>query len=216
MQLAVYLASPYFGPFMLEDLEFTYLEYMVSSVTVVTFKSALLPAWGGVVDRHGPRQVYTLAAVLVAIVPLPWLWARGLGWVMAGQALSGFSWAGYEVAFFSNVLESSTKRTRPYVFAAQNVFNGSAQLLGSLCGAAILAAVGHQFRVVFAASLVARLVVAVLVPRLVPRAPGREPIGRRALLLRVVGFRAHGGLVHRPVGDEPPSRSGTSRDGPSV
>lgn len=215
LQLCVYLASPYFGPFMLQDLEFTYLEYMVSSVTVVTFKFAMLPAWGRLVDRHGSRPVYTLAAVLVAVVPLPWLWARGLAWVMAGQALSGFSWAGYEVSYFSHMLESSTKRTRPWVFAAQNVLNGTAQLLGGLGGAAILVLAGPDFRVVFAASLGARLLVAVLVPRLVPRAPGGEPIGRRALLLRVVGFRAHGGLVHRPIGDGAAPSSGTPPDGPA-
>ncbi|HEX5135356.1 MAG TPA: MFS transporter [Planctomycetota bacterium] len=201
LQLMVYIASPYFGPFMLKDLRFTYLEYMASSVTVVSTKFLLLPLWGRLVDGHGSRQVYTLAAVLVAIVPLPWLWANGLLWIVPAQALSGFSWAGYEVAYFSTMLDTTTKRTRPYLFGLQNVLNGSMQLLGGLLGAALLAAAHGSFRVVFAASLVLRLAVALVAPRLVPAPRMSRPIGRRALFLRMIGIRAHGGAVHRPIDD---------------
>jgi MFS family permease len=138
---------------------------------------------------------------------LPWLWARGLAWIVPAQALSGFSWAGYEVAYFSTMLDSSTKRTRPYLFALQNALNGSAQLLGGLLGAALLA--GHgSFRAVFAASLALRLLVAALAPRLVPPPRKGRPIGRRALFFRMIGIRPHGGAVHRPIADGDGPREG--------
>jgi len=198
IQLVVYVASPYFGPYMLEGLRFTYLEYVAATMAVVLAKIVALPAWGRTVDRRGARPTYALAALLVALVPLPWLWAKGLGWVVVGQSLSGLSWAGYEIAYLSGLLWASTKRTRPYVFAAQTLLNGSMQLLGGLAGAALLAAAGREFRVVFAVSLLARLALAAVVPRVVPRGEGEEP-GRAVPLLRVIGFRAHGGLTHRPV-----------------
>jgi MFS family permease len=201
MQLAVYLASPYFGPFMLDELHFSYLEYMASSVTVVAAKFLLLPAWGRLVDTQGARQAYTLAALLVAVVPLPWLWARDLLWIVPAQALSGFSWAGYEVAYFSTMLDSSTKRTRPYLFALQNICNGSAQLLGGLLGAALFARADGSFRALFGASLLLRVLVAALAPKFVPPPRKVRPMGRRALFLRMIGIRAHGGAVHRPIGD---------------
>jgi predicted MFS family arabinose efflux permease len=201
LQLMVYLASPYFGLFMLKQLRFTYEQYMISSVTVLAAKFCLLHAWGRVVDAHGARQAYTLAALLVAVVPLPWLWADGLIWIVPAQALSGFSWAGYEVAYFSTMLDSSTKRTRPYVFALQNVLNGSAQLLGGLLGAALLAATHESYRAVFLASFLARFAVAALAPKLIPAPRAGRPIGRRALLLRMIGIRSHGGAVHRPIED---------------
>jgi hypothetical protein len=81
------------------------------------------------------------------------------------------------------------------------VLNGSAQLLGGLLGAALLAATHESFRAVFLASLVARFAVAALAPRLIPPAPRGRPIGRRALLLRMIGIRPHGGAVHRPIED---------------
>jgi hypothetical protein len=201
LQLMVYVASPYFGPFMLKGLCFTYHEYMIASVTVVSAKFLLLPLWGRLVDAHGARHAYTLAALLVAIVPLPWLWARGLLWIVPAQALSGFSWAGYEVAYFSTMLDSTTKRTRPHLFALQNVLNGGAQLLGGLAGAALLALFDGSFRAVFAASLLLRLAVGLVAPRLVPPPRASPPIGRRTLFLRMIGIRAHGGAVHRPILD---------------
>ena len=99
------------------------------------------------------------------------------------------------------MLDSTTKRTRPYLFALQNVLNGTGQLLGGLLGVALLSAAHDSYRVVFAASLAARLAVAALAPKLVPARRKARPIGRRALFLRMIGIRPHGGAVHRPIGD---------------
>ena len=199
VQLTVYVGSPYFGPYMLDGLHFTYAQYMVASVSVVLTKVIVLPAWGRAIDAHGPRSVYALAVLLVALVPLPWLVADGLFVVVLAQALSGASWGAYEVGYFSLVLSSSTQVVRPYVFAAQNLLHGLMQVSGSLVGAWLLALFDRRFTWLFAATALARGAVAVVAPRIVPRAAGGEEPTRRALLLRVVGIRPHGGVVHRPV-----------------
>ena len=199
LQFMVYLASPYFGPYMLEGLDFTYLELMAATVAVVLTKFFFLPAWGRAADQHGPRPVFALVAVLIALVPLPWFWATGIVWVAAAQALSGFSWAGYEVSYLSLMLSASYKRTRPHLFAAQSLVNGPAQRLGTLAGAFLLGLLDRDFRMLFLISAGARLAAAVVVPYALKAPPGSPPLRRRALLLRVIGFRPHGGLVHRPI-----------------
>ena len=126
--------------------------------------------------------------------------ARGVPQTAArAQALSGASWGAYEVGYFSLVLSSSTQVVRPYVFAAQNLLHGLMQVSGSLVGAWLLALFDRRFTWLFAATALARGAVAVVAPRIVPRAAGGEEPTRRALLLRVVGIRPHGGVVHRPV-----------------
>jgi len=205
LQLTVYVASPYFGPFMLENLQFTYLEYTVATACVVLMKFVALPLWGRSVDAHGARPVYALAAAAVAIVPLPWLWTSGLLGVALAQMLSGFAWAGYEISFFGLLLSSSYRRMRPVLFATQSLCSGSAQLAGMLCGALLLGVLGRDLRMLFGVSLVARLGVALTAPRWAPAgAPAAGP-GRRAVLVQVLGFRAHGGLVHRAVEGSPPA-----------
>jgi MFS family permease len=152
-----------------------------------------------VIDAHGPRQVFTLCAVMAALIPLPWVFGQGLAIALFAQALSGASWAGYELSYFSVMLASTYRRTRPQTFAAQNVFNGTAQLSGGLLGAWLFTRVGGDFRIVFAISAASRLLLAAGAPAWLPRIDPGELAGRRAILLRVVGFRPHGGLIHRLV-----------------
>jgi len=202
MNLAVYVGAPYFGPYILRSLGVSYLEYMIASGTSVVSKVIALGRWGRALQRFGPLQVYLLAMLLVGIVPLPWLWSPGYALVLLGMALSGFSWGGFEVAQFTLLLESSYRVTRQFVFALHSIASGTTQLAGGLVGAWVFAEMGGSYTAVFAASIGARLLCAALAPRLLVGVAGfsrPEVIGRRTLLLRVIGFREAGGLDLRPM-----------------
>lgn len=201
LQFTVYLASAYFSPFMLETLRLEYVEYMVANLWLVIVKVALLPLWGRAIDTHGPRSILALALILVAFVPLPWVFAQGLWVVLLAQSLSGLAWSGFEVSHFAQLLDSGYRRTRLHLFAAQSLMNGAAQLAGSAAGALILPGFDSGYRALFLLSCVRRLLVALAMPAVVPSRPGVPSIGRRQLALRLVGFRPGGGPTHRPVED---------------
>jgi MFS family permease len=208
LQLVVYVAAPYFTPFMLEELSFSYIEYTVASLSIVLFKVLFLPVWGTQIDQlGGARNAHALSMLMLALIPLPWLWTEGLGWVVFAQSFSGLAWAGYEISQFALLLESSYRRMRVHLFAAQSLFNGTAQLVGGLFGALLVGLAAHDLRVVFAVSMAGRVLLALLVPRLLPAPAGAPVVARRDLLLRVIGVRPNGGLVHRPVGP-PASHAG--------
>ncbi len=101
----------------------------------------------------------------------------------------------------ATTLKQGSSRSRGSGRTAQNVLNGSAQLLGGLLGVALLRAAHGSYRAVFLASLLARLAIAALEPKLVPPPRKSRLIGRRALFLRMIGIRPHGGAVHRPIDD---------------
>jgi MFS family permease len=187
--LTVYLASPFFVPFMVEELHFSYLWLMAALAVQIALKAALQRRFGATIDRHGPRELWILAAIGCAIVPAPFLWATGLPWVLTSQTFSGIAWGCFEVALFVLVLDTTFRATRPHAVAAQSVVNGLGQLGGSLLGAAFLALSDRSFRLLFAVSLLLRVLVAALLPRLVhPRRDGPST-GVRELLSRAVGFR---------------------------
>jgi MFS family permease len=211
--VTVYLSAPYFAPFMLTELRFSYLEYMAASVSVVLVKALVFPLWGQLLDRRGARLVFHIAIVATALVPLPWILARHLGWVVAAQALSGTSWSAYEVAYFALLLESSTKRARPHLFAIQSLLHGGAQLLGGTLGGLVFAALGGSYQALFAVSVAGRLLVAFAAVGMATRVIA--PAVRRRLAVRIVGLRPHGGVVYRPieaVSDRPESARGAMRD----
>ncbi|QDU68160.1 MFS transporter [Engelhardtia mirabilis] len=200
LQLPVQIAAPFFNPFMLEELEFTYVEFMVASASILLLKVLVLPLWGRSIDRHGARRTLLRGAVLLALVPLPWVIAERLWFVVLCQLLSGAAWSGFEVGQFSLLLEVSYRRMRPTIFAAQAMVNGTAQLAGGLLGSLVIANSADP-RSVFALSGVLRMAVVVMLIWLLPASTRRlRP------QLRVVGFRPGGGLDQRPiyVGDDSP------------
>jgi MFS family permease len=208
---AVYVASPYFAPYMLEVLHFDYTEYTLASAAVIVSKVTFLSLWGRRVDQLGARPVFLVAAVLTSIVPLPFLWAEGLGWVLVAQGLSGIAWAGYELSIFTLVLERTYRRVRPQVFALQSLANGLAQLTGSLTGAWLVGAFSLPLVSVFAFSFAGRIVVSLALSFVLPHASWETPLRRREVLFRVAGFRVSGGLGLRPL-PEPATRPAPALD----
>jgi MFS family permease len=202
LNLAVYVGSPYFGPFQLQVLHFSYVEYTAATVMVVLTKFLTLYGWGRGIDRYGARSIFLLAAIGVAVVPVPWIFANGLGVVLFAQALSGIAWGGYEVSHFTLLLETADARLRPALVAAMNTFNGLAQLIGSMLGGLLLERSGQVYQLVFAVSTMGRLVIAILLAPMVPAL--RPGIGRRRLLLRLIGIRVSGGVAQGslPVDEE--------------
>jgi MFS family permease len=205
--LAVYLASPFFVPFMVERLRFNYFWLMVALALQIALKAALQGRFGAAIDRHGARAVWILAAIGCALFPLPMLWVDGPPWMLTVQAISGVTWGCFELALFVLVLDTTFRATRPHAVAAQSILNGIGQLGGSLLGGLFLASTSHSWRWLFAASILARTAVAAYLPRFVHPSRGRPSTGARALLLRVVGLAPSGGVAHQLDVDADRARS---------
>ncbi|QDU83401.1 Major Facilitator Superfamily protein [Planctomycetes bacterium Pla163] len=200
IQFTVYLSSPFYTPFMLEDLQLSYVEFTVASLMVMGVKVGILPSIGRAIDQFGPRSTFCMTLILLALVPLPWVFATGFWVIFAAQCFSGLAWGGYEVSLFGLLVGSSYRGTRAQVSAVQQLANGSAQLLGAMAGAGIVALASGDLRVIFAVSCAARLLVAFAAPIVLPAGIGETSVGPHRLLLRVVGFRSGGGIALRPVG----------------
>lgn len=203
LHMSVYIAAPYFTPYMFEALHFTYAQYTLTSVWIVVWKAIFLQFWGGRVDRNGARPVFGIAVVLIGIVPLPWVIAKGLVWILAAQMLSAFAWTGHEISNFTLLLDSSTRRVRSLLFAAMAFMNGTAQLLGGLVAVLLLAHYSPQYTRLFAVSAALRLVVGLLVIAWLPRDFRSRP---RPRALWFTGWRPHGGIGLRPLPQRPRPR----------
>lgn len=216
LHFTVYWSSPYFAPFMLEELRFTYLQYMAASLCAILAKMAASWPWGRIIDGQGARGVFLGCMVCVALIPLPWVFASGLGLVMFAQVLSGASWSGFEVGYLSLLLENSRSRERPYLFALQSLGHGWMQLAGALTASLVILPRVEGFRTVFAVSAAGRLVVALCAPFVLAGIARGSRAALQQTGWRVFGLRPHGGFSVRPVlpsgeaegsEDHPPGRA---------
>jgi MFS family permease len=164
---------------------------------MVATKVLALGPWGRLVDRHGPVVVYRISAFLVALVPIPWMFADRASIVYAAQALSGLAWAGNEVSLLALTLAAAGTQRRTVVVVAQSMANGLAQVSGGLVGSALTTAFPPGHQLVFGISAVGRAMVGLLAPVLL--APLARSRGSTSLAARVVAWLPNGGLVRQLV-----------------
>jgi len=147
INFSVAVSGPYFVPYMLHDLRFTYFEFMVSQVVVVIAQVLVLRRWGALGDRFGNRRILLFTAFGITGVPLLWIAARGPLGVWLVQAAAGIAWGGFNLAAGNFLLDALPREERAAGVARLNVLAGLGILCGGLAGAAIVDQLPQRYAV---------------------------------------------------------------------
>ncbi len=188
VQCAAQIAGPYFTPYMLKQVHFSYVQYVVLIGVSFAAKVAALPALGRLARRVGARRLLWLGGVGIVPVSAMWLVSNAFGYLLLVQVLAGATWAAYELAMFLLFFESIPEQERTSVLTTYNFGHALATVLGSLIGAAMLAVLGKSpgvYLAIFGLSSVARLATMILLSR-VPESNARPAAvaGRRTASVR--------------------------------
>lgn len=176
-QVAVQISGPYFVPFMLRELNVSYLQLSALVATVFVGKFALLPVWGWLVKRIGPRRLLVWSAL--AIVPMSscWLLCQRVPYLLGLQFVAGGMWSAYELATQLMFIEAIPTEKRTSLLTVYNVGNAAAMAVGTIIGAAVLTVCPIRFvgyLSIFWLSGVGRLLALTLLTR-VDEPPAEDP-----------------------------------------
>ena len=177
VQAAVQIASPYFNPFMLGELHFSYTIYAIVVCAATVTKVYFLPTVGRIADRVGVRWVFWASAVGSIFVPLLWLVSNNWIYLVGVQVYSGMVWCAFDLATLLLFIETIPRQKRVNVLAFFNLANSAAMAGGSLLGAGILLALGGNrtaYLALFAISALGRAVAMPLLARVRDRGVIRE------------------------------------------
>jgi MFS family permease len=197
VQASVQISGPYFTPYMLRHLDFSYAQYMTLIAGAFLAKVMALPALGQVAHRCGARRLMVWGGTGMVPLAAAWLVSDSYWYLMGVQIVGGVAWAAYELGMFLMFFEAIHEHERTSVLTSFNFGNALAVACGSLLGGTVLWIVGPQREVylaLFAVSSLARLASLALV-RPVPESAGR--IFRIAL--RTLAVRPMGGIEERPI-----------------
>jgi MFS family permease len=175
MTATVALASPYFTPYLLKHLHFSYTRYMLLIGSSFAAKVVALTYLAGVTRRLGALRVLRLSALGIVFIPFLWLCTQSFMGLFLLQIFAGFVWAGHEFSSFLLFFDTIRAKERTSLFTAFNLANAAATVGGSLVGGAVLGRLGPEasgYAGIFALSGVARLAAWVHLSRL---RVGREP-----------------------------------------
>lgn len=202
MNFSVFLAAPFFTPYMLQDLHLSYLVFTVVTSAAIVMKVLSLPIWGRAADRFGARRVLSLTGILMPVVPGLWLVSGNVYWLIAIQAYSGFIWAGFEIAAFSFIFDTTSPAKRATCVAYYNMINGAALISGALLGSLIVhmnSLFWSKYLLVFLLSGILRFTASVIfLPRL-REVRTVETIGYSRLFLKMVTSVPTKGLVYELI-----------------
>ena len=215
LHLATHVSSPFFVPYMLRELRFSYLLVGALIATPAIVKVATLGIWGRLADRLGPGPVLRTTGWLVAPVPALWLLSKSPWWILAAQVYSGLVWGAFELAQASSILQTTRARERQVAWF--NAVDGGVLIAGSLIGGTVVNVVsgrgGQGYLAAMGLSTILRLLPAVgILWRL--RGIGRPAWSHLMMPLRVWTVRPTRGLTLRAWEGFRLPGSRPARDGP--
>ncbi|MCO6430746.1 MAG: MFS transporter [Deltaproteobacteria bacterium] len=202
MNLATYVAGPYFALYMLNDLKMSYSEYTVVIASATVSQFLTMHYWGTLSDQFGNRKIMTVCGIGIAVVPFLWIvWSNTLAIILM-QAFSGFMWAGFNLSASNFMFDAVSPPKRARCVAYQSIVNASFIMFGSLLGAFLVEnlpadwplasgiwAPSSGFLRIFAISGILRLAVLAVLLKMFKEVREVEQIRHRDLIFRITNFR---------------------------
>jgi MFS family permease len=179
LQIGSQLAGPYFAPYMLSRLKFSYAGYATLIASFYLAKVVASPWLGRIAHRLGPRYVLWIGGLGIVPQAAAWMVSNSFGYLLVLHLLGGIAWAAHELAGPLMYFELIHERERTSVLTMFNAMNAAAMVAGATLGGAVLHAGGagpRAYLMLFALSSLTRLAAMPLLMRVRSRSsPGRTP-----------------------------------------
>jgi MFS family permease len=213
MHMSVGIAAPFFSVYMLVDLQYSYLQFMLNTGAAVIVQVWTLNYWGRISDIFGSHSAILVSSVLVPVLPALWLVSDNFIWLLVVQLLAGFAWAGFSLSTSNALYELIPQSKMATYQALHNVLMAFAVFVGGMIGVLIIESFPVRLAFgtfslqwssvllwVFLVSGICRASVAVfMLPRLAKFGRGRKSASGYQLIFRLVRFNAFMGLVYEVV-----------------
>jgi MFS family permease len=169
MSFCVNLSGPFFSVYMLRDLNFSYLSFVIVNSAGSLATILFVTYWGRRADRAGNVRIIRIACCLIPLVPILWLFSTQVWYLVLVQTFASFAWAGFDLANVNFVYDASPPEERTRRIAIFNTMNGIAIFLGALTGGALATRLpplfGYSLLTLFALSGVLRAIVGAVLLR---------------------------------------------------
>ncbi len=202
MNFAVYISGPFFTPYMLYDLKFDYKTFTIVNAASLIIKFLTMPVWGEFLDKYGTKKILVVSGLLMPVIPLLWTFSSSTPYLVLIQVYNGFIWAGFEIASFSFLFDTTLPNQRVAYVAYYNVLNGIAVLIGGIVGGFIVRYNGlfaSRYFLVFILSFLTRYATSFFFLPKLKEARIVEEISYSKLLLKILTTMPSRGIIYNPV-----------------
>lgn len=207
IHFSVQVSGPFISPYLLRDLNFSYLQFMCSSAATVLAQFLTLHTWGRFGDQFGNKKVLTMTGVLLPILPLFWLSTTNFYLILAIQIFGGITWAGFSLSMGNFVFDAVTPAKRAQCIAIYNSANAVGIFLGASLGGNLSRWLPNRIEIgffrlslvsnlqlLFFFSAILRLIVSMKFLPMIREVRDVKPFGAKDLFVAIAQMRPISGL----------------------
>jgi MFS family permease len=136
---SVNIGAPFIGIYMLEVLDFSYIEYVVVSMSTPLIGLMFTPLLGYFSDKYGNAVILKICGLLLPTVPILWIFMNNpIHLIFGPQLMSSVAWTGVNLAAFNFIYDNVPTQQRGFFIAYYSLFQGMGVLFGGLLGSLLL------------------------------------------------------------------------------
>jgi MFS family permease len=191
---ATHLSAPYFSVYMLRDLGFSYINYMLVQMAAVVAGLVSFPIWGRHADIAGNAKILRITGLLVPLIPILWLVSPHPAYLIGIELIAGFVWGGFNLCATNFIFEAVTPPKRVRCLAYFSLVCGVALCVGASLGGFLADRLpplrGHSLLTLFLLSGLLRLAAyGFLASRFREVRPAVRKVASTDLFFSVIGLR---------------------------
>jgi MFS family permease len=134
MHSAVLVAGPFFVIYLLQDLHLTHWQYGTWLAAGIIGQFLTLPAWGQFGDRFGNKALLSFTGLLVAFLPMLYLFNTAWLFLITVNFFGGVVWTGLSLGLNNYVFDAVQPTDRAKAVAISSVGNALGWTMGTIIG----------------------------------------------------------------------------------
>jgi MFS family permease len=149
MHSAVLVAGPFFVIYLLQDLHLAHWQYGTWLAAGIIGQFMTLPAWGQFGDRFGNKALLTFTGLLVAFLPMLYLFGTTWLFLITVNFFGGVVWAGLGLGLNNYVFDAVQPTDRPKAVAISSIVNAVGWTVGTVVGSVLIDTIPGKLQVGF-------------------------------------------------------------------
>ena len=147
---ALMIVAPFFAVYMLQELKYTYVIFMVVTISASVAYLLFNPIAGKFSDKFGNTKLLWIANVLFLLSPLPWLiFKNPTTLILTSQIPAGIANAAFLMAITNFTYDAVSPRHRPICLAYKGLLVGFGTFFGSILGGLLINFIPISFKSAF-------------------------------------------------------------------
>jgi len=164
LSFACFISAPFLVIYLLRNLQFSYLTYMIIIFSGTIFSLFVLKFWGKISDKYGNYKILILTSIAIPTIPLLWILNTSpIYLILVPSIIGAVAWAGFNLASGNFIYDNVSVQKRGLAVSYYNMLHGIGAFLGSIIGILLMKIIiinsTEQIMLIFLIGGIARMVI---------------------------------------------------------